>query len=869
MKTRLFSIGLSICLLSAALLCQPAVAAPPGNSEGQLRRLSPRAWVFVADADRSANGALFVGSQAALIVDPGLTPLHAQRFLAAVRKATDRPIRFVVLTHWHPDHSLGAVCLEEPGAKLLAHPRTRRALAEQAAHARQQLQKEAKDPAERTSLAGCRFHLPEPLRSEKEVFDLGDHKIEVQHLGAAHTAGDVIVWSPAERVLATGDLFLHDASPAMDGSSTRGWLRALDALLALSPLHVIPGHFAPGQQADLMRFRAYLQAQWDSAAAALAKGAAVEQVAAQASFPQFRSFRQYPQYAATFADNARAVARELSEQPAAPGQRGGFTTLAVLDVGQAPHQIVFSADGRRAFVAAAGSDRITEVDVATRKVVGARPVAGTPLGVAVLPDGSLAASLFKAGAIKRLGATGPAAAPLPTGDGPSLFAGPLPDGRLLVSVEEVARLRLLDTRQFRLTGEYATGKRPFPPAFTSDGRKAFVPSYDDGTVTIIDLWNQRVAATIPIGPKLSGGVVLPGDIEYAVAVRGQDRIAFVSTAEHREVDSLREGIGQGPFSVVAAPDGRYLFVNNTGSHDVSVIELGSEPGARRVVARVPVGEIPIVLAVHPSGDTLWVSCEGAHRLHILSIPKASPPARVEPAAPTQVAVLGMIHGEHRRSSRWGLLAVRETLRRLAPDVVCAEIPPDRWPTVWKDFAERGVIEDARIKVFPEYTDVLLPLAAELGFAIEPCAAWTKEMSDLRDARLKQYEHDPAVAAQRAEYERRAKEVESRHAAQPIAEDDPRVIHSDLYDARTKEELALYDQYQNEWIGPGGWTHINQAHFRLIDKALQRHRGKRVVITFGAAHKYWFVEQLRARPDMKLLEVAPFLPAPEAAPPPRP
>ncbi|HRI52775.1 MAG TPA: MBL fold metallo-hydrolase, partial [Pseudomonadota bacterium] len=247
----------------------------------------------MSDEAHSANGALFVGRDAALIVDPGLTPLHARRFLAAARQVTDRPLRFIVLTHAHPDHSLGAVCLEETGARLVAHPRTRRGLAEDIAKARGRLRQPSPagvDAAARESLASCRFHLPEPLASDKEVIDLGDHQLELRHLGAAHTAGDVVVWSAAERVLATGDLFLHDASPAMDGSSTDGWLAALGTLIALAPRQVIPGHFAPGQLADLVRFRAYLHAQRDRAAAALGQGATVEQVAAPARFPQFAGF---------------------------------------------------------------------------------------------------------------------------------------------------------------------------------------------------------------------------------------------------------------------------------------------------------------------------------------------------------------------------------------------------------------------------------------------------------------------------------------------------------------------------------------------------------------------------------------------------
>ena len=80
--------------------------------------------------------------------------------------------------------------------------------------------------------------------------------------------------------------------------------------------------------------------------------------------------------------------------------------------------------------------------------------------------------------------------------------------------------------------------------------------------------------------------------------------------------SLEEGIGESPFSVVVAPDGRLAFVNNTASHDVSVVKLPE----RRVVARIAVGEIPIVMAVHPSGETLWVSSEGSHEVSVISIP---------------------------------------------------------------------------------------------------------------------------------------------------------------------------------------------------------------------------------------------------------
>ncbi|MFQ5766778.1 MAG: YncE family protein, partial [Acidobacteriota bacterium] len=304
-------------------------------------------------------------------------------------------------------------------------------------------------------------------------------------------------------------------------------------------------------------------------------------------------------------------------------------------------------------------------------------------------------------------------------------------------------------------------------------------------------------------------------------------------------------------------------VNNTSSHDISVLSTAT----RRVAARVPVGAGPIVMAVHPSGRSLWVSSEGSDELDILSLPSSQAAAFHRPpedqgGPPAEVAVMGMIHGQHRKSRRWGLAQVRETIRRYSPDVICAEIPPDRWERIWRDWSERGVIEDSRVKRFPEYTDVLLPLKIQMGFEVEPCAGWTHEMSDLRQSRMKQFQQDPNLAPRYREYQRLTAALRARQAADPLVEDDPWVIHSVRYDERTREELDLYDRFLNDWIGPGGWSHINEAHYMLIDSVIRRHRGQRILITFGAGHKYWFLDRLRRRSDIRLLDLDPFLPGHE-------
>jgi len=844
--------GCALASLSCAAYATPSAAAG-------FQRVSEHIWAFVATDERSANGALFIGSKEALVVDPGLTPALAQRFLAGARAITDRPIRTVVLSHWHPDHALGITCLDVPGVALVATAATRRALAENLAAISRGLAQNASDRAERDALNGCAIRLPDTLIDERREFDLGGHVVQVSAPGIAHTDGDLLLYSPRERVLVTGDLFLNRSSPDMQQGRVAGLLGELDRLLQLPIKHVIPGHFELSDKAGLARFRDYVRAVHDSARAAVDQ--AVMSATVPAALDAFKDFRQFPQYEATFTDNLRAAAAQYREEPAKPGASNGFRRLRRLTLGKNPHQIAFSPDGRWAYVAIAGDDRIARVDVATLTPAGTMAVADAPLGVHALATDDLLVTRFGSNAIEhRRWNEAARLATLPSGIGTSLFSDPLPDGSLLASVERSNTLLRFARDTLAPIASFTTGARPFPPAATSDGRLAFVPNYDDGSVSVFDLWNGTPRGAIKVGGKPSGGTVLPGDSEYAVAVRGEDRIAFINTASKQVVGSLADGIGQSPFSLVLAPNGRLAFVNNTASHDISVIALPE----RRVIARIPTGEIPIVMAVDPSGEILWVSCEGSHTLDIIAIPRVwrelAPDAAASNAI-TEVAVLGMIHGAHRSSAAWGLDAVRDAITRYRPDVVIAEISPDRWQRIWRDYAERGVIEDSRVLRFPEYTDVLLPLKVRLGFAVEAGAAWTQEMSDLREARIHMFEHDPAFAERNAAYQAAVKAAEAQDASHLTDSDDPRVIHSDDYDQMTKIALTPYDEYLNDVIGAGGWTNINVAHYRLIDAAIRAHPGERILIMFGAGHKYWLHEQLRQRADIRLLDVQDFLPTP--------
>ena len=124
--------------------------------------------------------------------------------------------------------------------------------------------------------------------------------------------------------------------------------------------------------------------------------------------------------------------------------------------------------------------------------------------------------------------------------------------------------------------------------------------------------------------------------------------------------------------------------------------------------------------------------------------------------------------------------------------------------------------------------------------------------------LREFDTTDEWTAQRREYTNRQAEMRRRIGEAPAAGDDPHFIHSDAYDERQRAELDLYDEFQNDLIGPGGWTNINEAHYSLIDRAIEENRGRRILITFGGGHKHWFLDRLRARDDVTVLDLAPYL-----------
>ena len=235
------------------------------------------------------------------------------------------------------------------------------------------------------------------------------------------------------------------------------------------------------------------------------------------------------------------------------------------------------------------------------------------------------------------------------------------------------------------------------------------------------------------------------------------------------------------------------------------------------------------------------------------------PPQLEQAPKNTVIVLGMIHGRHNTSERYGLPVVEKVIRDINPDYVLTEIPPDRLADAAMGFAKDGEVTESRVKVFPEYKDVLFPLTQEMDFKIIPTAAWTQGMADYRRKALSAIREDKTRADDWAAYQAQNK---AYGEALGDRRDDPLFIHSQDYDDITKNGFTVYATRFADDLGRGGWESINAGHYKLIEAALENHSGEgaTILITYGAAHKYWFLEQLRKRDDIILVNPSSYFEA---------
>ena len=241
-------------VLAALLLAQakpnfpPAPTPPPPNPEIRVERIAPGVAVLFG---RGGNIGVSYGSDGNILIDDQYAPA-TERVIAAVRTLDADPIRFVINTHWHGDHTGGNENLGRGGTIIFAHDNVRLRMT------MEQLVRGERVPP---SPAGA---LPVITFSEDMTFHLNGDDIRVMHVDHAHTDGDSLIHWTRANVLHMGDTFFNGLLPFIDldsGGSIDGAIAAAESGLRLANdgTRIIPGHGPLARRADLVAYVAMLR----------------------------------------------------------------------------------------------------------------------------------------------------------------------------------------------------------------------------------------------------------------------------------------------------------------------------------------------------------------------------------------------------------------------------------------------------------------------------------------------------------------------------------------------------------------------------------------------------------------------------------
>jgi cyclase len=163
-------------------------------------------------------------------------PVGAKIVIPKIRAITNKPIRFVIDTHFHPDHASGNRVWSDIGATVVAQAATFDELQRTGAARWAELAKTRPD------VASSSLKLPDLTYTDAMAFDDGVHRVELHFFGVGHTHGDTLVWLPRERILFTGDVSVNGSFNYLHDSNIGEWIKLLETAKNLGAVTVCPGH---------------------------------------------------------------------------------------------------------------------------------------------------------------------------------------------------------------------------------------------------------------------------------------------------------------------------------------------------------------------------------------------------------------------------------------------------------------------------------------------------------------------------------------------------------------------------------------------------------------------------------------------------
>lgn len=236
-------------LKAAALALAASVAlagpAPAQDLGPEVRKLADGVYVRVGNKFES-NAGIILTQDGVVLIDSGHNPAEGRKLLEVVRKLTPMPVRMLIDTEPHPDHTTAHFVFSPP-AIIVAAAGAGESMRGREQEVAKRIQVLAASPATKAVVEGYRFIVPHVEYHQKMTLNVGGRTLELMHLKNVHSEADTAIWLPKERVLFSASAFVTEQINVFRPFVTiPDMLAARQMLMALNPEHIVPGHGAPG-----------------------------------------------------------------------------------------------------------------------------------------------------------------------------------------------------------------------------------------------------------------------------------------------------------------------------------------------------------------------------------------------------------------------------------------------------------------------------------------------------------------------------------------------------------------------------------------------------------------------------------------------
>jgi len=287
MTVRALTLALVCCAFVMPISAHAQTQTGGAVAEVNLRQVAPDLY-FLHDAT-SSNSTFLLTDEGVLIVDTRQHPRDGQDLLDRIRKITDKPVKWVVNTHFHADHHYGNSVFKAAGATIIAHADTARIMQQvdrKEFDRRQPFFKSRNyDPGE------VQLTLPDVTFDKDAAIRLGGREVRLLYFGPGQNPGDTFVVFPHARTVATPGAFARRSMPNMAFTpSVESWVELLQKVAALDIDTVLPPHGDVATRADVTDLAVFLEFEYALAKTAIAKGVPVETAVTTLDFSPYQTW---------------------------------------------------------------------------------------------------------------------------------------------------------------------------------------------------------------------------------------------------------------------------------------------------------------------------------------------------------------------------------------------------------------------------------------------------------------------------------------------------------------------------------------------------------------------------------------------------